>query len=103
MESANDAPGGVGVISCGLAGAKKILCIGAHSDDIEIGCGGTLLRMIEQDKDLEFHWLVLCSNPLRAKEAQKSASWFLRNARKKNIVIKSFRDGFLPYTANEVK
>jgi LmbE family N-acetylglucosaminyl deacetylase len=91
------------VISCGLQGAKKILCIGAHSDDIEIGCGGTLLRLLEQNKDLEFYWLVLCSNPLRAKEAQKSASWFLRNAAKKNIVIKSFRDGFLPYTAVEVK
>jgi LmbE family N-acetylglucosaminyl deacetylase len=91
------------VISCGLQGAKKILCIGAHSDDIEIGCGGTLLRMLEQNKDLEFYWLVLCSNPLRAKEAQKSASWFLRSAGKKNIVIKSFRDGFLPYTAVEVK
>ena len=91
------------MLACSFVGIKRILCLGAHSDDIEIGCGGTVLRLQEQFPDLEFHWLVFCSNPARAKEAQKSAAWFLRNASAKTIVIKSFRDGFLPYTGGEVK
>lgn len=91
------------MIACPLRGVKRILCIGAHSDDIEIGCGGTLLRLIEQSNDLEVYWLVFCSNPVRSKEAQKSADWFLRNIKRKTIVIKSHRDGFLPYIGGEVK
>jgi len=86
-----------------LQGTRRVLCIGAHSDDIEIGCGGALLRFMELSKDLEFHWIVFCSNAERAKEARKSAAWFLRNVRRKEIIIKSFRDGFLPYTGGEVK
>src|SRR5436305_3372035 len=62
------------MISCNLNGVKRVLCLGAHSDDIEIGCGGTLLRMIEQSERIEFYWLVLCSNPTRAKEAKRSAN-----------------------------
>ena len=91
------------MISCTFSGLKRILCIGAHSDDIEIGCGGTLLRLQQQNPNLEFYWVVFCSNPARAKEAQKSAAWFTRSASKKNIIIKSFRDGFLPYVGGEVK
>ena len=91
------------VISPTLDGVKRVLCIGAHSDDIEIGCGGTILRLIEGSKNTEFHWLVLCSNPQRAKEAQNSANAFLKGVRKKTIVVKSFRDGFLPYIGAPVK
>jgi len=91
------------VISCSLEGVRRILCIGAHSDDIEIGCGGTVLRLLERSKDLEFYWIVFCSNPNRAKEAHKSASWFLRQARRRTVIVKTFRDGFLPYGGGEVK
>jgi len=91
------------VIACHLAGAKRVLCLGAHSDDIEIGCGGTVLRLIENSDGIEFYWLVLSSNPGRAKEAQRSANAFLRRVRKKTIVVKSFRDGFLPYIGAPVK
>ena len=80
-----------------------MLCLGAHSDDIEIGCGGTVLQMIEQSKSLEFYWLVLSSNPKRAQEAEQSANAFLRGARRKTILVKSFRDGFLPYIGMPVK
>ena len=62
---------------------KRVLCVGAHSDDIEIGCGGTCLRMIERSKTIEFYWLVLSSNPKRGKEAESSANAFLRRAHKK--------------------
>src|SRR5215471_8874796 len=82
---------------------KRVLCVGAHSDDIEIGCGGTVLRMTERSKSIEFYWLVLSSNPKRGKEAESSADAFLRRARKKTIVVKSFRDGFLPYLGTPVK
>jgi LmbE family N-acetylglucosaminyl deacetylase len=91
------------VIPCSFDKLKKILCIGAHSDDVEIGCGGTILHLLQKNPSLEIYWLVLCSNPLRAKEARKSAAWFLKRAHKKNIIIKSFRDGFLPYAGGEVK
>jgi LmbE family N-acetylglucosaminyl deacetylase len=91
------------VISCNLNRVKRVLCLGAHSDDIEIGCGGTVLRMIEQSESIEFYWFVLGSNPTRAKEARRSANAFLSGARDKTVVVKSFRDGFLPYLGPPVK
>jgi len=91
------------MIGSDLKDVKRVLCIGAHSDDIEIGCGGTVLRMIEQNKNLEFYWLVLCSNPQRAIEATKSANEFLKGVKKKTIIVKDFRDGFLPYIGAPVK
>ena len=86
-----------------LNGVTRILCLGAHSDDIEIGCGGTILRLIESRKNLDFYWMVLSSNETRAKEARKSAQSFLRGARSKKIVVKPFRDGFLPHIGGPVK
>jgi LmbE family N-acetylglucosaminyl deacetylase len=91
------------MISCNLDRIKRVLCLGAHSDDIEIGCGGTVLRLIQQSTSIEFYWLVLSSNPRRAKEAERSANAFLSGARDKTIVVKSFRDGFLPYLGPPVK
>jgi LmbE family N-acetylglucosaminyl deacetylase len=77
--------------------------LGAHSDDIEIGCGGTMLRLLETADNIEVYWMVLSSNPARAKEAQRSARAFLRRARTSTVVVKSFRDGFLPYIGAPVK
>jgi LmbE family N-acetylglucosaminyl deacetylase len=91
------------VIACHLTRVERVLCLGAHSDDIEIGCGGTVLRLIEQWRNIEFYWLVLSSNPRRAREAERSANAFLGHARKKTVVVKSFRDGFLPYLGSPVK
>lgn len=91
------------MITSNLSGVRRVLCLGAHSDDIEIGCGGTVLRLIESSADIEFFWLVLSSNPARAKEAERSAQAFLRRARKKTVAVKSFRDGFLPYIGAPVK
>jgi len=53
------------MISCDLNRVKRVLCLGAHSDDIEIGCGGTILSLIEKSNRIEFYWLVLCANPER--------------------------------------
>ena len=81
----------------------KILCIGAHSDDIEIGCGGSILRLLTEYKDVEVYWLVLGSSGQRDKEAVESANKFLAKARKKHIVIKNFKNSFFPYKGAEIK
>ena len=81
----------------------KILCIGAHSDDIEIGCGGTILRLLSEYADCEVHWLVLGSSGQRNGEAISGANKFLANAKRKEILIENFRDGFFPYMGGEIK
>jgi LmbE family N-acetylglucosaminyl deacetylase len=91
------------LIACHLTGARRILCLGAHSDDIEIGCGGTILHLTQLSDQLEVYWLVFSSNPQRAREAESSARAFLKRAKHKTIVVKSFRDGFLPYVGAQVK
>lgn len=80
-----------------------LLCLGAHGDDIEIGCGGTILRLIEEFSPVSIAWVVFSSPGERAKEAVKSAKLFLAGAKQKEIIIKEFRDGFFPYTATEIK
>ena len=75
--------------------ALRVLCIGAHCDDIEIGCGATLLRLAGE-RPLDVTWLILCSTPQRAAEARSSAAAFLRKARTRTVNIETFRDGYLP-------
>lgn len=82
---------------------KKILCLGAHCDDIEIGCGGTILKLIRASRDLSVYWVVFSSDDDREKEALKSANDFLRNVKKKNVVINRFRNSFFPYCGVEIK
>lgn len=82
----------------------RILCLGAHSDDIEIGCGGTVLKLIEDYPNASFHWVVFGANqPKRAAEALASANAFLTPAKGKNIIVKGFRDSFFPYIGGEIK
>jgi LmbE family N-acetylglucosaminyl deacetylase len=87
----------------GTAATRKILCLGAHADDIEIGCGGTILRWLEEHDHLEFYWVVLSSDRERKKEAVNGARLFLQGARKKTISVESFRDGFFPYLGTAIK
>ena len=84
-------------------GLRRILCIGAHSDDIEIGCGGTVLRLLSRHPELEVRWVVLSGNNRRADEARCAASLFLRDAVQPNVSVHSFRDGFFPYVGGEIK
>jgi LmbE family N-acetylglucosaminyl deacetylase len=80
-----------------------LLCIGAHCDDIEIGCGGTVLRLLELNPQLEVHWIVLCSDALRRREALDAARRFLGDDSEKRVQVLSHRDGFLPYQGGDVK
>jgi LmbE family N-acetylglucosaminyl deacetylase len=81
----------------------RILCVGAHSDDIEIGCGGTMLRLLAELGDAEVHWVVLGSSGERDAEAIASAGRFLEGARRKDIVIEHFKNSFFPYIGEEIK
>jgi len=81
----------------------NILCLGAHCDDIEIGCGGTLLKLIEEYESICITWVVFCSNEERKKEAQNSAELFLKNAKEKEIIILDYKDGFLPADWSQAK
>ena len=89
-----------------LTGAKSkpttILCLGAHSDDIEIGCGGSILQLKKSLGEIKFHWVVLCATGKRAEEASRAASLFTAGS-DAEVVFKDFRDGFLPYTGSAVK
>lgn len=80
-----------------------LLFIGAHCDDIEIGCGGTILRLIREYPISRVTWVVLCSNPVREAEARNCAEEFLRDVESKEIIIRDFRDGFLSQRYSDVK
>jgi LmbE family N-acetylglucosaminyl deacetylase len=81
----------------------NILFLGAHSDDIEIGCGGTLLRLADGYPNLTVTWVVFSAIGARAVEAQKSAEDFLKNVQKKQILLKKFKDGYFPSSAASIK
>jgi LmbE family N-acetylglucosaminyl deacetylase len=84
-------------------GSLKILCLGAHSDDIEIGCGGSILRLLSEYRNAEIYWVVLGSSGRRDQEALSSAKKFLKNTKKKKIIVNNFKDSFFPYMGGEIK
>jgi LmbE family N-acetylglucosaminyl deacetylase len=81
----------------------RILCLGAHCDDIEIGCGGTILKLLERKTRASVDWIVFSSDEERAAEARHSAQAFLARAESQNVVIKRFRNSFFPYVASDIK
>lgn len=83
--------------------ALKTLFLGAHSDDIEIGCGGTILKLAEDYRNMAVTWVVIGSYGKRTEEAQESALAFLATVETKKISIKEFRDGFFPYDGAAIK
>jgi LmbE family N-acetylglucosaminyl deacetylase len=83
--------------------ALQVLCLGAHSDDIEIGCGGTILRLQDEYPDIEFRWVVFGAIGHRMQEAQTSAELFLAKAKNKTIILKEFRNSFFPYLGDQIK
>jgi LmbE family N-acetylglucosaminyl deacetylase len=81
----------------------RLLAIGAHADDIEIGCGATILRLVAEHPGLSVDWLVLSGHGERAGEAADSAAAFLAGAGATRVWVEGFRDGFFPYLGGAVK
>jgi LmbE family N-acetylglucosaminyl deacetylase len=81
----------------------SILCLGAHSDDIEIGCGGTILQLSQAYQHIEWHWIVFSADRQRRQEAVQSAELFLRHAKRKTIVVNNFKDGCFPFIGSRIK
>jgi len=81
----------------------KVLCLGAHSDDIEIGVGGTLLGWIAAGAQLDVHWCVLSARGARHAEAMAGANAVLVGASARRVECADFRDGYFPYQGADIK
>jgi LmbE family N-acetylglucosaminyl deacetylase len=91
------------MLSASFKKLNTVLCLGAHADDIEIGCGGTVLKLLKEQPGLKFVWVVFSAEGRRAREARVSARAFLKGAGEQKIVIRNFRDGFFPFEGREIK
>lgn len=81
----------------------RVLCVGAHSDDIEIGCGGLLLRLMKGVSRLEVDWCVFSAKAKRAQEARRGAALFLKGSHQARVTLKTFSDGFFPHEGAAIK
>ncbi len=81
----------------------RVLALGCHADDIEIGCGGTLLALRGNGRALDVRWVVFSTQGERRDEARASAEELLAGVDRAEVVLHDFRDGFLPYTGAAVK
>jgi LmbE family N-acetylglucosaminyl deacetylase len=84
-------------------GLREILCLGAHSDDIEIGCGGTVQRLVAEHPQVLVRWVVLSAAGERVAEAQSSAKTWLADAGSSEVVVESFPDRFFPWHGERLK
>jgi len=91
------------VIVLPLTEVRSLLCIGAHCDDIEIGCGGTVLHLLEMNPALHVQWVVFSSDEQRAAEARAGADAVLAGSAGARVEIESFRGRYFPYVAAEIK
>lgn len=82
---------------------RRVLCLGAHADDIEIGCGGTILRLLSEAQHVEVTWIVFSANKQRKAEAEKGARCFLESAIASSVRVKPFRESYFPYQGGAIK
>lgn len=80
----------------------RVLCLGAHADDIEIGCGATML-VLAAARPLEVKWVVFSASDERAREASRSARLLLKQTRRYELAVERFRDGYFPFAGGEIK
>jgi LmbE family N-acetylglucosaminyl deacetylase len=85
------------------SGPLQLLCLGAHPDDIEIGCGGSLLRLLDERPGSELRWVVFTAKGARAAEARRGAERFTAEAAGVEIILHEFEDAFLSGAHAEVK
>ena len=81
----------------------NVLCLGAHSDDIEIGCGGTILRLIDEYPNSRFYWAVFSATGVRRAEAERGADLFAGSEHLEKLFLKEYPDGFMPFAGAEIK
>lgn len=91
------------VADLGSGRALNLLCLGAHSDDIEIGCAGTLVRLLREHPESHVTWVVLSVDGPREKEARGSATDLLSDAGGTDVRLGDFRDGHFPWQGSEIK
>jgi LmbE family N-acetylglucosaminyl deacetylase len=82
---------------------RSFLFLGAHADDIEIGCGATVRRLVARFPAADFTWVVFTSDDTRAHEARSAAASFLTGAEHVTVDVGTFRDGHLAFAGSEVK
>src|ERR1017187_4487152 len=90
------------ILPCKADSSLNVLCLGAHSDDIEIGCGGTILHLAQQYPNCVFPWGGFSACGVRAAEANSAAALFAGTS-VRGPLLKTFQDGFLPFVGAEVK
>jgi LmbE family N-acetylglucosaminyl deacetylase len=90
-------------LSSGDQPVRRVLALGAHADDIEIGCGAALLALSRANSGVEVTWVVFAASGERADEARRSAETFLASAENADVVVHGFRDGYLPHVGAELK
>jgi LmbE family N-acetylglucosaminyl deacetylase len=81
----------------------QVLCLGAHADDIEIGCGGTMLQLLSERPNVHVTWVVFSAAGEREREAQSGAAHFLQGAAGRRVIVHDFRDGHFPWQGAEIK
>ena len=81
----------------------KVLCLGAHCDDIDIGCGATLLKVLARPGSVHVTWVAFASDPKRARELRASAKRFLKGAARSNVITHEFRDSYFPAQYEQIK
>ena len=91
------------MIGLTFSSISEILCLGAHCDDIEIGCGGTVLKLVEMHPGARVRWVVFSSDARRAEEARASARVFLDGVSDVDVRVEGFRGRYFPYVGAEIK
>jgi len=84
-------------------GGLRLLCLGAHADDIEIGCGGTVMRLLQEHPGTEVRAVVFSANPARAEEARASAAALFADAARTTVDVLGFRESYFPWAGAEIK
>ncbi|HET6881909.1 MAG TPA: PIG-L family deacetylase [Pirellulales bacterium] len=92
------------MLTISLDHAKTVLCLGAHADDIEIGCGAALLELLaRRRREINVHWVVFSGDDARRREALASAERFLSDAHKQSVTVYDFRDTLFPFIGAQIK
>jgi len=91
------------MISISLEQVRTLLVVGAHADDIEIGCGATILEIGKRRPDINLRWVVFSGNGSRANEARQSAGEFLADFQSQQVQLHDFSDGYFPSEWSDIK